>query len=267
MTALHALVLAGSRVGERDPVARVAGVAHKVLASVAGVPMISRVLSVLGGIAAVAGIAVATAIENELRRLPAVAELERAGRLLFLPSGDSPSGAVLDAFGRLGPPLLVTTGDHPLLDAATLERFLDAATSRECDIAVGLVERGVITAALPETRRTYLRFRDVAVSGANLFLLRTPLAVRALEVWRRVEAARKHPWRIAATFGPRLLLGYALRLLTLERACALAGERIGVRVLPVLLPSAEAAVDVDRPDDLALAERLLAARAARADVP
>lgn len=267
MTTLHALVLAGSRVGERDPVARVAGVAHKVLAPVAGIPMISRVLSVLAGVGAITGIAVATTIESELRRLPGVAELERSGRLRFLPSGDSPSGAVLDAFARLAPPLLVTTGDHPLLDGTTLERFLDAAAGRDCDLAVGLVERRVIAAALPGTRRTYLRFRDLAVSGANLFLLRTPLAARALEVWRRVEAARKRPWRIAATFGPRLLVGYALRRLTLERACALAGERIGVRVLPVLLPSAKAAVDVDRPDDLALAEHLLARRTAGAERP
>ncbi len=267
MSRIRALVLAGSRAGERDAVARVAGVAHKVLAPVGGVPMIERVLRSLAACPAVGPIVVVTDIAGRLADLPAVRALEDAGRLVLRASEPGPSLSVAAVFEESGPPLLVTTADHALLDAGMLEEFLDAAGARDADVACGLVERRVIEAALPDSRRTYLRFRDTAVSGANLFHFGTPAAGAAIRFWRRVEAERKRPWRIAAAFGPGLLFGYALGRFDLEEACARAGRRIGVRVAPVLLSRAEAAIDVDRPEHLALAERLVAARAAGGTTP
>lgn len=262
MTSLRALVLAGSRAGERDPVAAAAGVPHKVLAPVGGEPMILRVLSALRSCHRIGELIVVTDIAEALRGLAAIRELERSGRLLLRPAKTSLSRSVAAVCAEFGPPLLVTTGDHALLDRRILTQFLERAEVDSADLAVGLVEERVIQAAVPTTRRTYMRFRDLAVSGANLFLLRTRRAANAVEFWRRVEAERKRPWRLAAAFGPRLLLGFILRRLTLGRAFDLAGARIGAAVAPVLLPVPEAAIDVDRPDDLRLAEELVLRRSA-----
>lgn len=261
MTPIPALVLAGSRLGEHDPVARIAGVPHKVLAPVAGEAMVSRVLGALEACPRIAGIVLVSDIGDELRRLPRVQRMERSGRLQLREAASSPSLSVAQVFAEFGAPLLVTTGDHALLDPPILAEFLAGAERGGSDLAVGLVEERVIAARVPSTRRTYLRFRDTAVSGANLFLLRTPAAAAALGFWRRVEAERKRPWKLAAAFGPRLLLGFLLHGLTLERAFVLAGRRLGLAVAPVLLSAAVAAIDVDRPEDLQLVRQLAAARA------
>lgn len=261
MTDICALVLAGSRAGERDPVALAAGVTHKALAPIAGVPMLERVLQALADCPLVGQIVVATEITTRLAELPTLRALASAKRLLLCASQPSLSLSVAAVFEERGPPLLVTTADHPLLEAEMVSEFLTAARASGGDVAIGLVDQRLIEAAAPASRRTYLRFRDLAVSGANLFFFASPAALAAIRFWRRVEAERKRPWRIAAAFGPGLLLGYALRRFDLAAACARAGRRIGVQVTPVLLSRAEAAIDVDRPEHLALAERFIAARA------
>src|SRR3546814_17166964 len=113
---------------------------------------------------------------------------------------------------------------------------------------------GVQTCALPIS---YLTFRDERYSGSNLFILRGPAALRLPELWLRVEQQRKRPWRVAAVFGPLLLLGYLLRWFTLDEAMARISARLGVRVAAVKMPMAEAATGVARPENLALVGEIL----------
>ena len=253
-----ALVLAGSRDGAADPVAAAAGLAAKALVLVAGTAMLERVVGALAGSRGVGRIAVCGAPEAEALRLPGVAALHRTGRLLFLAATPSPSLSVAAAMERLGTPLLVTTADHALLRPAMVERFLGAVPD-DADAAAGLAPAAAIRAAFPGSRRTFLRFRDGSWSGCNLFLLRTPAAGGAVAFWRRLERERKRPWRMLRLVSPLLALRQVLGLLTLDGALDALGRRVGARLAAVELPWAEAAVDVDSADDLALAERLLAA--------
>ncbi len=249
--ALTALVLAGQR-PDGDPMAEAAGIALKAFLPVAGRPMLERVLEALRGVPAIGRIAVA---------IPEPAAL--AGRDVEpLATAASPSLSVLAAVDRLASPILITTADHALLTPEIIEAFLAGAGELETDLVVGVVERQSIEALVSGARRTYWRFRDGAFSGANLFYLRNRRAHAAIAFWRRVESERKRPWRIARAFGPRLLLGYLLRRHSLAEALRLASTAIGCSVAALVLPMGEAAIDVDKPADLALVERLLEARAA-----
>ncbi len=255
-----ALVLAGSRRGEGDPVARYRGVPHKCLATAGGVPLLLRVVQALAAAPRTGRILVSLDDARLLDRLPELGSLRASGRLEALTSAAGLSASVADGFARAGPPLLVTTADHALLDREMLDRFFAASDAAGADIAVGLAAEAVIAARYPGTRRTYLRFRDGGYSGANLFALRTPAAARGIAFWGRVERDRKRPWRLARAFGPALLLAYLSRLCPLEQAMALASRRLGARVVAVPIPIAEAAIDVDKPADLDLVEAILARR-------
>jgi CTP:molybdopterin cytidylyltransferase MocA len=154
-------------------------------------------------------------------------------------------------------PLLITTADHPLLSAAMVDRFCAEARASGTDLVAGLTDARVIRSAYPEARRTYLRFADAAYSGANMFALLTPEGRRAVAFWRRVEQERKRPWRLVRAFGLGPLLAYLLGRLTLDEAMGRASTVIGARVAAARLPFAEAAIDVDKPADLALVETIL----------
>ena len=92
-------------------------------------------------------------------------------------------------------PVLVTTADHALLDQAMIDDFCRRAA--DADIAIAVVERRALLKRLPATRRTWIRFRGGAYSGANLFLLAIAQGRRPRsQLWRGVEQDRKKGWRL-----------------------------------------------------------------------
>ncbi len=256
-----ALLVAGRRPGV-DPLAAHFGVADKALIAVAGEPMLSRVARVLADHPDVARTVVLSQQPERLLAHDGVAWMAVHPRISVLSGGNSVSAAVAGALEAdpQGWPFLVTTADNVLLDADTLSAFIAGARSGGTDVAVGMVPRAVFAAAYPEARRTWLKFRGGAYSGANLFFLARPAALSAVRFWQRVESERKKVRAIAAAFGPALLLGYLLRAMRVEQALAAAGRRLGVTVAPVLLSNPEACIDVDKVEDHAIASAILAAR-------
>lgn len=250
-----ALVLAGSRPGASDPVAEAEGVPHKALALLEGAPMLGHVVAALRA-AGIERIAVSASD-------PQVAALSRELDCEVIAAAGGPSASVAAAFERLGAPLLVTTSDHALLRPQWLADFT-ADTPGDADVAILLARREAVEQAMPGSRRTWLRFADGQWSGCNLFLLATDKAGAAIETWKLVEADRKRPWRIAARLGPTMLIAYALGRLTLAEAVSGLGRRIGLAAALVPARDGLAAVDVDKPRDLADARAIMATRAGAA---
>jgi len=246
----NALVLAGSRQGAVDPVAASEGVAHKALVDVAGMPMLARVLRSLRE-AGVQHIAVAA-------DHPEVLSLAYAFSAIPVAPGSGPSASVAEGFRTMGAPLLVTTADHALLKPEWIADFV-ADTPPLADVAVLMARRDRVEEALPDSRRTWLRFADGAWSGCNLFLLNSMRAGAAIETWKAVEADRKRPWKIAARLGLGTLASYLLGRLTLAEAIARLGRRVGVDAAVVAARDGLAAVDVDKPEDLVQVRQILTA--------
>ncbi|MGM0560973.1 MAG: nucleotidyltransferase family protein [Pseudomonadota bacterium] len=258
-----ALVLAGQRPGT-DPLARHCGVELKCMAPVGGTPMLQRVVEVLARSPHIRKIFISLPDPTAVKDLPLLTSLHAEGRLHALRSAPSPSASVSDFCARQwhsDSPLLVTTADHALLNDEILDHFCRQALSSEEDILAGLTPSAVLKAAYPDSRRTYLRFRDEAYSGANLFALLTPRAQKAVTFWQTVEKDRKKPWRIARRIGIRTLIAYLARRLTLKDGMQALSRIAGAQAGAVILPIAEAAIDVDKPEDLDLVESILAERA------
>ena len=155
--------------------------------------------------------------------------------------------------------MLVTTADHALLDPEMVEDF--CAKAADADVAIGMVERRALIARLPQTERTWIKFRGGAYSGANLFAFGIAKAADAVAMWRSVEQDRKKGWRMVAALGPALLLGAVLRLRTLDQTLAAVGRRLGLAIRKVELANPLAAVDVDKEADHALVTAILEGRA------
>ena len=254
---VQALVLAASR-GPADPMAKALGVRHKCLLPVAGEPMLRRVVRALREAPSVAGIRVV--IEDAAAAREALGALAEGVRILA--PAESASASVARALEEDGgtdfAPTLVTTGDHALLDADMVEDFLRGRRAcPEADLLLALARREVVEQAFPEARRTWLSFGDGQVTSCNLFLFATARALAAARFWQRAERDRKRPWRIARAFGALPLLRLLLFRPGVREALRIAGQRLGVAACPVFMVRPEAAVDVDKPEDLALVERIL----------
>jgi hypothetical protein len=70
---------------------------------------------------------------------------------------------------------------------------------------------------------------------------------------------RKRPWRlIAQILGPWTVLRYLFGFLTLEQALSSVSQKTGIHVQAIMLPFPQAGIDVDKVEDLMLAETILA---------
>ncbi|MEM7239342.1 MAG: GTP--adenosylcobinamide-phosphate guanylyltransferase, partial [Pseudomonadota bacterium] len=154
-------------------------------------------------------------------------------------------------------PMLITTADNPLLNQEILNEFISGAEAGACDIAAGLCPRAQVEKARNPGRRTFLKFRDGAYSGCNLFAVRTGQATGAIRFWQDVEADRKHPWRIARKIGLWPLALYAIGQLSRRRLEDTLGRRTGCKARLIDIHHPLAAHDVDKVSDLEFAERVL----------
>lgn len=254
-----AVILAGKRPGI-DPLCAHFDVATKAQIEVAGEAMLNRVIISLMDEPRIGQIYILAQDINLVLADPNFRWMEDEPRIVPIQSGNGISRSILDLIASNEPewPLLITTADHALLTRGTISHFLDESV--DCDVAAALVSRTTLLARYADAKRTWLKFRDDGYTGANIFALKSPAAKSALELWDTVERDRRSLWRIAARFGPWLLMRIALRSLALPDAMDRAGRRLGLVSKAVVLPFAYAGIDVDKLSDHVLAEKILLER-------
>ncbi len=254
----RAVILAAGR-GPDDPMAKAFGIAHKCTLPIAGKPMLAWVIAALSA----TEIAKPFQISIDDENVAVAAAGSMAPWIHVLKSGASAPASAIAAIQELCTyPVLITTGDHPLLTPTMIQHFIKAAETSGADVLAGLATKETISAKHPETKRTYFNLGGTRVSGCNLFAVMNARGLRMLEAWQELEKNRKKPWKLVAAFGLAPLLHFAAGTLTPDRAFGLMSQKLGIMVAPVFMPFAEAAIDVDKPSDHQMAEKILKCRSA-----
>ena len=248
-----ALFLAGDRTKE-DALINNTSVGAKAMIEIDGMPMVRRVLNALPAARTVGDIALAGPEASEVARDAPLSECIDAGEIAWSQPGPSPSTSAYEVMRSVAPeePIVLTTADHPLLTAEIVDAFARQSLVDDVDVTVGLAPHALVTEAYPGIRKTVLRFSDGEFCGCNLFAFLTPEGRRAASFWRRIEQQRKKPLVVIGLLGWSAVIRYRLGLLSLEEALEKLGKRLGLRIRAVILPYANAAIDVDSIADLML---------------
>ncbi|PXW90827.1 MobA-like NTP transferase protein [Nitrosomonas sp. Nm84] len=253
-----ALVLAADRTS-KDPITQHTGAACKAFAPVGGVPMVIRVVDALAACDLITSITLCGPSESLLPHCPELEHRIASGQVTWLPNLDSPSRSAESGLSHVPSetPVLLTTADHALLTPDIVRNFLQSSLATQCDAAVGAIRQQTIAAAFPGSRRTVIRLRDGGFCGCNLFMF-NPHGRALVGFWQQAEDLRKRPWRlIGQVLGFKMVLSYLFGLLTLQQALAAVSEKSGVNIQAVVLDDPRAGVDVDKVEDLVLAESIL----------
>ena len=230
----------------------------KALVPIRGEPMVSRVVRTLLGTPEIGNILILAQQPDLL--LGELRWLQAEGRVSVAAS----TGGIAESLVRMAGsasapwPVLVTTADHPLLTSEMIAHFLDKAG--DTDFSVAVVEREVLTGRYPGSRRTWIRFKGGAYTGANLFAVTTARGAEVLKIFAAAEAYRKQQLKLLWHFGPLLALATVAGLVSMHKAIAIGARRLGVSANAVELPFADAGVDVDRLEDHRLVDSILAER-------
>jgi len=250
---MTALVLAGDRT-KSDELIQNSDAGCKAMIDIDGLPMVRRVLNALRAAKTIRKITLSGPEETEIANDPPLAQWIDNGDIFWREPGPSPSTSAYSAMRALDPsePILLTTADHPLLTAEIVDAFARQSLADDVDLTVGLAPHALVVEAYPGIKKTVMRFSDGDFCGCNLFAFLTPEGRRAANFWRKIEQQRKKPMVLIGLLGWWAVIRYRLGMLSLEEALAKLGKRLGLRIRAVILPYANAAIDVDSIADLML---------------
>lgn len=170
--------------------------------------------------------------------------------------------AGLEAAGG-GERVLVGTSDIPFLTAEAAEDFIVRASALGADLCCSYVPLAVCLRQYPEMKRTAVKLAEGRFTLGNMMLINPKFLQTRQEAISAAYDARKSPVQVARLLGPGLLarlLGAQLLapgLLPVAALEAAVSRALGGRAAGVCSAYAEIGTDVDHPEDVAIARRLL----------
>lgn len=251
-----AFITAGYDPDKRDPISAAAGVAHKSLVPVAGMPMIWHVVQALAESGRIGEIVVVGL---------APGAIDFGVPVHYVPNQPSlwaSQNAGLRKLQELHPAdrfILAISADVVLLTGEIINQFLDACAPFSLDIYWGIIHKSVMTATFPNSRRTYLPLREGPFCSSDLYLGRLSAGLKIQDRIRYFIDNRKNILALVWGLGLPTLLRFLFRRLAVADVLGVAERLATVRGGPVVLPIAEAGMDVDKPHQLAQVEAYLRA--------
>ena len=249
-----AFVTAGYDPDKPDKVSAAAGVAHKSLVQVAGMPMAWHVVQALGECERVGEIVVVGIEPGEIDFGTAVHHVPNQPSLWASQNAGLRKLQELNAEDRY---LLALSADSALLTGEIIDRFIDACEPLTLEAYWGIIRKDVMVAAFPDSKRTYLRLREGAFCSSDLYLGRLSAGLRIQERIRYFIEHRKNVVSLVWKLGLPTLFKFVTRRLEIEDIVDFAHRFAELRGRPVVLPIAEAGMDVDKPEQLAQVEAYL----------
>lgn len=170
--------------------------------------------------------------------------------------------AGLEAAGE-GERALVSTSDIPFLTPEAAEDFVVRALATGADLCCSYVPLAVCTQKYPEMKRTAIKLAEGRFTLGNMMLVNAGFMQTKQEAIAAAYAARKSPAQVAKLLGPGLLarlIGAQLLapgLLAVTGMEAAVSRALGGRAAGVCSAYAEIGTDIDKPEDVAFARRLL----------
>lgn len=246
----NAVILGGGDPGDAFAAAHKVDV--KPLIEVAGRPMGQWVLEALRESGQVARIAYVGPLVGEMSELVDVRVTDRGTLIANLEAGIAALREPGNAPQRR---VLVVTADIPMLTGQQVREVL--ASAPDSGLVYPIVKKEVCQAAYPEVKRTYARLKDGTFTGGNLFLIDPALIGKFLPRLRAVLDARKQPLKLAGIVGPAFLVKMLLGRLQITELETRISQILGVEARALITPHAAVGTDVDKEEDLALAEKLL----------
>jgi hypothetical protein len=161
----------------------------------------------------------------------------------------------------VGPLPDIPTPTAPAASSASFARAIDdffrQAATRAADIYYPVVRREACEAEFPGIKRTYLTIREGTLTGGNIALVKPSALLACGRLLEQAIATRKKPWMMGSVLGMWLIFKFLIRRLSVRDIERRLETLTGVQAMGVISDYAEIAFDVDKPQDLELAQAIL----------
>lgn len=156
--------------------------------------------------------------------------------------------------------VLLVTSDIPMLTTQAVEDFLELCGDMSGDLYYPIISKPVVESKFPTTRRTYVNLKEGVFTGGNLFLINPAVFKKCVENGQKIISLRKSPLGLSRLIGFGFVLKFLMRSLSITEAEKKVSQLLGrIKGIVVMSKYPEVGVDVDKPADLSLAQRILGA--------
>lgn len=153
--------------------------------------------------------------------------------------------------------VLVVTSDIPMLTQEAVDDFIRRCQGHTQDLFYPIVSKTANDLVYPGVKRTYVQLKDGIYTGGNMVLM-TPKFIReARQVIQQVVKLRKKPFAIVKLLGPRFLLKFILKQLTIVEVENRVKHLFKINAKAIITSYPQIGTDVDKPSDLELAQKIL----------
>jgi GTP:adenosylcobinamide-phosphate guanylyltransferase len=258
---MDAIITAGGIPQPGEPLYEYSKGLSKAMLDVAGKPMVQWVLDALCGAQTVEHVVmVGLGPESNLQCPKLAAYLPNEGSML----GNIKSG--LSKVLEINPAseyLLIVSSDIPTITAEMVDWVTDAAMQTQDDVYYNVIQREVMEARFPGSKRTYTHLKGMDVCGGDMNVMRTSVSGDD-ELWNKIIASRKNVLKQASLIGWWTLILLMLRQIDLQSAVKRVAKRIHLTGRAIVCPYAEVGMDVDKPHQLEIVRADLEQRVAPA---
>jgi GTP:adenosylcobinamide-phosphate guanylyltransferase len=250
---MDAVVLAGAL--NDGPLRSVSPAKYEAEIEIAGKPMVDYVVSALRQVPTIERIVL---VGHES------AVLDQVRNMVFqiVPPGDSLIDSLINGLNRLQSkePVLVATSDIPLITREAVEDFLKRCEALEGDLFYSFVSKRDNDIKYPGVQRTYVQLSEGTFTGGNLALLSPPIVRDRSGMLKRAASLRKKPVQLCSMLGWRYLWKLVRGPLTIGEIEKRVSVALQFKAIGVVSPYPEVGIDVDKPSDFELANRVLLQR-------
>jgi hypothetical protein len=243
-----AFVTAGYDPDKQDQVSAAVGAAHKSVVPVAGMPMAWHIVQALTESDRVDEIVVVGLEPGEIEFGVVVHHVPNQPSLWASQNAGLQKLHELNQDDRY---VLALSADTALLTGEIIDRFIEACEPCTLDAYWGIVPKEVMLAAFPQSRRTYLPLREGSFCSSDIYLGRLSAGFHIQERVRYFIDNRKNVLAQVWKLGLPTVVKFLFRRLSMSDIVDIAYRIADIHGRPVVLPLAEAGMDVDKPKQLA----------------
>lgn len=245
---MDAIITAGGIPQPEDPLYQFSNGNSKALIDVAGKPMIQWVLDALGNAKHVDNvIVIGLSPKSGVTCKKPLHFLSNQGRMLANIVAGVGKSLELNKKNKY---VLIVSSDIPSLKPEMVDWLVETSMQTKDDLYYGVCTREVMEKRFPDSKRTYIKLKDMHICGSDINIAHVSMATEHLDMWEQLIGNRKSPLRQASIIGLGTFFQVFTSSITLEELAEKVSQRIGIKGRGIVWSYAEPCMDVDKPHQL-----------------
>jgi GTP:adenosylcobinamide-phosphate guanylyltransferase len=156
--------------------------------------------------------------------------------------------------------ILVATSDIPMITAEAIDDFINRCETVDADIYYSIGSKEDNESKYPGVARTYVKLTEGTFTGGNIVLLAPGVISRNRNIIAQAYALRKKPLKMARLLGFKVIIKMMFNRMSVAELEKRVQKLLGCKCKAIISPYPEVGIDVDKPSDLTLADKILSSK-------